>query len=370
MDRTHTILIVDDDEGVRSFLGALCTENGYEAIFASDGKEGLEVAESAKPDTILIDAMMPVMDGFDAIRRMRSREAIKHVPIIMLTGELKSKENMLKGIEVGANDFLTKPVENRELLLRIQNNLKVKEYHDLLERYNSDLEQRVEEKTRDLQTANTHLKESFRDTIHKLTLVAEYRDEGTGEHIVRIGVLASELAESLGCAASFVENIYYAAPMHDIGKVGVPDAILLKTGKLTEEEWEIMKGHTTIGEMVLKDSDSPYLDMARRIAATHHERWDGSGYPAGLRGEQIPLEGRIVNIVDQYDALRTERPYKPAFNHEEVMEILVRGDGRTSPGHFDPLLLSKFKETESRFAEIYRSRSDREKDYVKTHVET
>ena len=358
MDRKHTILIVDDNEGVRSFLGALCQETGYATIFASDGKEGLEVALSAKPDLILIDAMMPVMDGFDAIRRMRSREAIEHIPIIMLTGELKSKENMLEGIEVGANDFLTKPVENRELLLRIQNNLKIKEYHDLLKSYNSDLEQRVEEKTQDLQRANTNLKKSFRDTIHKLTLVAEYRDEGTGEHIVRIGIFAKDLAESLGCDPSFVENIYYAAPMHDIGKIGVPDSILLKTAKHTDEEWEVMKTHTTIGKTMLEGSDSPYLDMASRITVSHHERWDGFGYPAGLRGEQIPFEGRIVNIVDQYDALRTERPYKPAFNHEKVMGILLQGDGRTSPSHFDPSLLSKFKETEARFAEIYRSHSD------------
>lgn len=358
MDQKYTILIVDDNEGVRSFLGTLCKENGYTTIFASDGSEGLQAVKCAKPDLVLIDAKMPVMNGFDAIQQVKSDEDIKHIPIIMLTGELKSTEHMLAGIEAGANDFLSKPVENRELLLRIKNNLEVKKYHDLLKSYNSDLNRQVEEKTRDLQEANSNLKVSYRDTIHKLTVVAEYRDEGTGQHIVRIGKYAEELAANLGCDETFVENICYAAPMHDIGKVGVPDSILLKTTKLTDVEWEIMKGHTTIGKMMLENSVSPYLDMAKRITVSHHERWDGTGYPLGVRGEEIPLEGRIVNIVDQYDALRAERPYKPAFGHEKAVGIITQGDGRTLPTHFDPAILSKFKESERRYAEIYGSYSD------------
>jgi putative two-component system response regulator len=197
------------------------------------------------------------------------------------------------------------------------------------------------------------LQESYVDTIHRLVRASESKDQHTGAHINRISHYAREIAESCNLGSEFAESIFYASPMHDIGKVAIPDAIQQKPGPLDATEWQAMKTHTTIGAKILEGSTSPYLQMAVDIAKHHHERWDGKGYPNGLKGEEIPLTARIMNICDQYDALRSERPYKPAFDHEKSCDIILVGSDRTSPEHFDPEVLGVFRKGHGRFAEIY-----------------
>jgi putative two-component system response regulator len=217
--------------------------------------------------------------------------------------------------------------------------------------YREHLEKLVAQRTQ-------QLREGYIDTIQRLTLAAEYKDKETGAHIKRISYYTKEIAERMGLGNDFVENIFYASPMHDIGKVAIPDSILLKQGPLDYEEWETMKTHATIGAKILEGSDSPYLQMAVDIAYYHHERWDGNGYPRGPRGEENPLAARIMKITDQYDALRSKRPYKPAFDQEKTVSIITRGDGRTMPEHFDPDILVAFEKASETFAEIYEAYKD------------
>lgn len=348
-----TILIVDDDDRQRQFSATLCQRLGYDVLTANDGSVAVELASNDLPDLILMDIMMPLMNGFEATERLKSNDRTRHIPIIIVTA-LDNKGDRLEGIERGADDYIIKPFDAEELSLRIRNNLKVKKYHDLLKDQNETLESMVAERTEDL-------KLSYIDTVVRLNLAAEYKDNETGAHIKRIAHLSKELAETLGMDRNFVETIYYASPMHDIGKVAVPDSILLKPGALTDEEFEVVKTHPRIGADILKGSKSPILKMAEELALTHHENWDGTGYPQGLKGEEIPLSGRIVNIVDHYDAMRSRRPYKTTLHHTTVVKVLTEGDGRTSPDNFAPDVLEAFKRCEGRLNDIYGN----ERHYIK-----
>ena len=220
--------------------------------------------------------------------------------------------------------------------------------HNKLQDYNGVLEQRVRERTADL-------KESYLETILTLTRAAEHRDADTGAHVQRISYYSRELAKILGMDDEFVDKIFYASPMHDIGKLGIHDHVLLKPSGFTAEEWEHMKQHAIMGAKILGNNKSPYLQMGAEIALNHHERWDGTGYPNGKRGEEIPLAARIMNICDIYDALRSKRPYKSGFDHLKTMEIMTRGDGRIQPQHFDPVILEAFKQNHQLFCDIFDS---------------
>ncbi len=352
MKKRERILIVDDDEFNRELLCGHAEIMGFSAIKAVNGKEAIEKAITEKPDLIIMDVMMPVMDGFDATQTLKAREITKHIPIIIAT-TLDSREEMFKGISLGADDYLTKPIDTEELKIRLNNNLIKKRYHDLLEHQNETLQKKVFEKTREIH-------ESFIETTHRLTLSAEYKDPETGEHIKRICRYTQLLSRQMGQSQDFVDTIFHASSMHDIGKVGIPDSILLKNGPLDADEFKVMKTHSFIGAKILQNSRSALLRMAEEIAYTHHERWDGKGYPRGLKQTDIPLTGRIMNICDQYDALRSKRPYKPSFSHEKTMDIIMNGDGRTHPSHFDPEVLKAFGQVSKTFDQIFNEFIDSE----------
>ena len=339
------ILIADDDPVLLKYLSTVLEKYDYQYTTATNGIEAIEKVKAYSPDLMLLDVMMPEMDGLEVCKKLKDDPRTRHIPIILITGST-DRELRIKGLSVGANDFLTKPIDRPELIARIRNLLRIKEFEDFLSNHNELLKREVEEKIR-------QIREGYIDTIIRLTTVAEYKDEETAAHIRRVGHYCQQMAKHLGWSEEDQETILYASPMHDIGKVGIPLEILLKSTKLTAEEFALVKTHTLIGADILHDSKSKYLQMAETIALTHHERWDGTGYPRGLKKEEIPMAGRIMNIVDQYDALRGRRPYKSSLDHEVAVKIIVEGDGRTSPEHFDPNLRKAFVELVPVFKDIF-----------------
>lgn len=349
-----TILIVDDDQTNLKFMTAALTDK-YRLVIATCGQEALALAAtSPQPSLILLDVMMPDMTGFAVIERLKADHQTRDIPVIFVTG-LGDMTNETKGLALGAVDYISKPVMLPILRTRVETHLKLKKYQDHLEQIVAERTEALKKTYLELSQAHHQIKSGYIEAIYRLTLASEYKDEETGDHLKRVSHYTKELATALGMDSDFLDAIFHASPMHDLGKVGIPDQILLKSGKLTAEEWEVMKSHTTIGGKILEGSGSPYLQMAQEIATYHHERWCGGGYPEGLTGETIPLTARIMNLCDQYDALRSVRPYKPALSHEAVFDILTKGDGRTMPEHFDPQVLNAFNASAPKFADIFES---------------
>ncbi len=338
------VLIVDDQEANVILLEQILLREGYQSI--STTMKSTEVCHLHRQhayDLILLDLQMPEMDGFAVMEELKQIEKDGYLPVLVITAQPDQK---LRALRAGAEDFISKPFEMAEVLVRVHNMLKIRLLNKELRHYNDLLEQRVLERTADL-------KEGYQETIFTMTRAAEHRDEDTGAHVQRISYYSRALSQALGMDEEFVETIFFASPMHDIGKIGVPDHVLLKPSSLVDGEWELMQEHAAMGAKILGDSKSPYLKMGAEIALNHHEKWDGTGYPYGKKGDEIPLAARIMCICDIYDALRSKRPYKPAFDHQKTVEIIIHGDSRTQPNHFDPLILNAFKLNHQAFCEIF-----------------
>ena len=331
------ILLVDDAEADLILLMRLLEPEGYQILTARDGAEALEAVRKSPPDVILLDLRMPGMDGFEAAKALKGHRDTTHIPIVMVSA-MGDAEFRVKALELGVDDFLAKPVDGVELKARVRSSLKIKAYNDQMRQYQKDIETEVERRTQQLRLALERLKETSLDCIFRLSRAGEYKDDDTGGHIQRMSHFAAAAARKLGLDSIMVEGILYAAPMHDIGKIGIPERILLKPGELNPHEWEIMKTHTTIGARILEGGRGGYLKMGEVIAMTHHEKWDGSGYPVGLRGPTIPVAGRVTAIADVFDALTSKRPYREPYSLDTALTIIRNGRGT----HFDPDVVDAF----------------------------
>ncbi len=347
------IMIVDDESlNVMTFRQHLRQAGYTEFITTSDSTEALGMVRTENPDVLLLDINMPEVSGLDILRVMRLDPKLQHIPILVLTAAT-DPEIRTKALDLGASDFLNKPIDLSELLPRVRNAIILKQHFDMVAGETARLEQQVERRTRQLEATRQQL-------ILSLARAAEHRDNDTGNHVLRVGRYTAIIAEELGYPDKRLDMLEQAAQLHDVGKIGIPDSILFKPGKLdpdeyamiqkhcaigrqiiepvSEKEFAILKTHTRLGESLLHVRSSPLLMLAARIAQTHHEKWDGSGYPLGLSGSDIPLEGRIVAVADVFDALSSARPYKKPFPRQQCFDIMESGRGK----HFDPAILDAF----------------------------
>lgn len=353
-----TILVVDDEEPIRQTVGFYLEDNDYNVLGAENGRVALEIFQQKKPDLVLVDLRMPEMDGLDVLSQITKQSPDTPVIVISGTGIIA---DVVEALHLGAWDYLVKPIEDMSVLLHA--------VHKALERtrlirenreYSQQLEEKVRIRTAQLETANRELQETQLQIIRKLGKAAEYKDNETGRHVIRVSLYSDILAQALGLPPETVDLLRICSPMHDLGKIGVPDHILQKPEPLDPSEWEMMKEHTVIGkdilqtltaedialyrkhthigEDILAGTDSPLLVMARKIAAYHHEHWDGSGYPYGLKGEEIPIEARIVTVADIYDALSSRRTYKEPFPEEKCQQVIRSFSGTL----LDPTIVDAF----------------------------
>lgn len=353
MNNKQRVMVIDDTPANLGLLEDMLVSNGFEVAAFPQGSMALKAAAQQPPDLILLDIMMPEMDGYEVCRRLKAEASTRNIPVIFISA-LDATENKLRAFTDGGVDYVTKPLQQEEVLARVKTHLQLREMQRELERHNVDLENLVAEKIREIT-------DSQMATLIAISNLAEYRDKETGRHIERTSAYCQCLAEELRARGAytdlisdaFVRDIVHAAPLHDIGKMGIPDHILNKPGRLTAEEFDVMKTHVTIGTDTLKKVLAKYpknafIRMGLDIAGTHHERWDGKGYPAGIAAENIPLSGRIMALADVYDALRSRRVYKEGFTHNDSVRIITEGRGT----QFDPVVVDAFLSIEILFADL------------------
>ena len=329
-DARRTVLCVDDEPSNLQVLKQIL-QGDYRLLFARDGRRAIELAQVERPDLILLDVMMPDMDGHEVCRTLKADERLARVPVIFVTA-LSDVEDEARGLDLGAVDYICKPLSPAIVRARVRTHLSLVSVNELIE---------------------TRLQ-----VIQRLGLAAEYKDNETGLHVIRMSHYACILARAAGWSEQRAQELLHAAPMHDIGKIGIPDHILRKPGKFDDAEWEIMKSHVDIGVRIIGEHDSGLLAVALRIVSGHHEKWDGSGYPHGLRETAIPIEARIVAIADVFDALTSERPYKKAWSVEDACALLIEQKGR----HFEPRLVDLFLDCLPQVLEIKQRWSERAPD--------
>lgn len=336
--RDSRILVIDDAEANLLILEAILDDVGYtNVVTLSDPYRVAATCQAYDPDLLLLDLHMPGMSGLDVIAQIRERKSSIYLPILMLTADFSS-EAKVRALRTGANDFLTKPFDRTEVELRIKNLLEMRHLHVALQNQNALLEERVAERTKQLEAVKLEI-------LERLAMAAEFRDDQTGQHTHRVGRTCALVAAAMGLTTNEIESIRRAAPLHDVGKIGIPDRILLKPGPLSPAEMEIMKRHTSIGAKLLSNSDSQLLQLAETIAASHHERWDGTGYGSRLSGDQIPLQGRILAVADVFDALTHQRPYKDAWPVDRSIDEIRTQRGR----QFDPAVVDAFLAVQEKF---------------------
>ena len=325
------VLVVDDDKPLVEFLENLLHASGLELTTTCDPREAVACYEALQPDLLILDLHMPHMDGFQVMQQLHSRiPETQYVPILVITADDKP-ETKLRALLAGARDFVNKPFDTFELVLRIRNLLEARLLHTRIHTKNQLLQARVRDRAHQLAEAQG-------DAIERVAEVVEFHDDASGEHTRRVGEIAARIAEAMDLSYEEVDLIRRTAPLHDVGKIGIPDLILLRPERLRPEEFELVKMHTEIGARILSGGRTEFMNMAEQIAYAHHERWDGSGYPRGLEGEQAPLSARIVAVADFYDSMTHSRPYRDAWSEEQALEQIDDGAG----GQFDPRVAGAF----------------------------
>ncbi len=353
------VLIVEDEDEIREELVECLTNGGFICVGASNGEEGLDLLRrDTEINVVLTDIHMPGKSGLEMINSAYSEFGKdRDLEYVILTGHGGSKE-AIGALKLGVIDFLEKPLDIDHLLHVVRRAEELVLLKRANRHYKAGLEADVQAKTLENRKLLSNLENAYEEALECLAVAAEYKDSETGNHISRVGEYAQLIAKELGWSKERQNLILLAAPLHDVGKIGTPESILLKPGKLDSDEVEIMKQHTQNGYDILSKSKYPVMQAAANIARCHHERWNGGGYPRGIKGTEIPIEARITSLVDVYDALRSKRPYKPEFDQEKTLSIMLDGDGRTDPSHFDPELIDIFRKVAGKFDEIYLKLAD------------
>ena len=340
-ERPAKILVIDDQEQNIKLLTRILAKDGYEHVrWTTNAAEALSIYTEFNPDLVLLDVHMREKDGFQVLQEIVSYNGNSHVPVLMITAD-DSADVKRRALALGAKDFVGKPFDSGEVLLRIRNLLETQFLYQRLRDQNAELERKVADRTRELE-------QSQLEVLERLAAAVEFRDDDTGNHTKRVAEVSAKLAQTINLETATIELIRRAAPLHDIGKVGIPDSILLKAGPLTGEEFELMKTHTVIGSRMLSKGRSELVRFSQRIARSHHEWWDGSGYPDRVSGQSIPLEARIVAVADFLDALTHERPYRPAWGIDETLAEIRRRSG----SHFDPTVVKALNEIDWRASSV------------------